>query len=35
LVNLGATILEESDGSGTDHYAVLMQDPGGNEFDVN
>jgi catechol 2,3-dioxygenase-like lactoylglutathione lyase family enzyme len=35
LVALGARILEVSDASDFDHYAVLMQDPEGNEFDVN
>lgn len=33
LVKLGAVILEVMDE--VDHYAVLMQDPEGNEFDIN
>jgi hypothetical protein len=35
LVALGAKILEEWDEPAIDHYAVLMQDPEGNEFDIN
>jgi Glyoxalase-like domain len=35
LVRLGATLLEVSDATEIDHYAALMQDPEGNEFDIN
>jgi hypothetical protein len=35
LIELGATLLESSDTTSFDHYAVLMQDPEGNEFDIN
>jgi len=34
LVGLGATRLETSYEEGIDHYAVAMQDPEGNEFDI-
>jgi Glyoxalase-like domain len=35
LTQLGATLLETSEDSGIPHYAALMQDPEGNEFDIN
>jgi Glyoxalase-like domain len=35
LVKLGATLLEVMDQTEIDHYAVGMQDPEGNEFDIN
>jgi len=35
LENLGATRLETLFEEGTDHYAVAMADPEGNEFDIN
>jgi Glyoxalase-like domain len=35
LVGLGAKILEKWEEPEVDHYAVLMQDPEGNEFDIN
>lgn len=35
LVNLGAKTLDVMDEPEIDHYAVLMQDPEGNEFDIN
>jgi catechol 2,3-dioxygenase-like lactoylglutathione lyase family enzyme len=35
LVRLGASILEVMDEAEIDHYAVLMQDPEENEFDIN
>jgi Glyoxalase-like domain len=35
LIELGATLLESSDTTSFDHYAVLMRDPEGNEFDIN
>jgi len=34
LVGLGATRLETWYEEGIDHYAVAMQDPEGNEFDI-
>ena len=34
LADLGATITGRL-GEGLDHYAMGMQDPGGNEFDIN
>jgi hypothetical protein len=34
LVGLGATIVETRHEEGIDHYAVAMQDPEGNEFDI-
>jgi hypothetical protein len=35
VVGLGATRLETLFEEGTDHYAVAMADPEGNEFDIN
>ena len=35
LVGLGAKFLEAWDEAEIDHYAVQMQDPEGNEFDIN
>ena len=35
LVDLGATLTVVMSADGFDHYAVGMQDPEGNEFDVN
>jgi hypothetical protein len=35
LAALGATIVTELSQEGLDHYAVAMQDPEGNEFDIN
>jgi hypothetical protein len=35
LAALGATITGPLSGEGVDHYAVGMQDPEGNEFDIN
>jgi Glyoxalase-like domain len=35
LADLGATITGPLGGNGLDHYAVGMQDPEGNEFDIN
>ncbi|GAA2830683.1 VOC family protein [Crossiella cryophila] len=35
LVDLGATITNVLHQDGIDHYAVAMQDPEGNEFDIN
>jgi len=35
LVGIGATNLGPLEFAGVDHYAVAMQDPEGNEFDVN
>jgi hypothetical protein len=35
LADLGATITGALGAEGLDHYAVGMQDPEGNEFDVN
>jgi hypothetical protein len=35
LAGLGATMVGELDTEGLDHYAVAMQDPEGNEFDIN
>ena len=35
LAGLGATIVGELDTEGLDHYGVAMQDPEGNEFDIN
>jgi len=35
LVKLGATLLEVWDETEIDHYAAGMQDPEGNEFDIN
>jgi hypothetical protein len=35
LVTLGATLVRSLSQDGLDHYAVAMQDPEGNEFDIN
>ncbi|MGA8302363.1 MAG: VOC family protein [Thermoplasmata archaeon] len=35
LIKLGATLLEFYDDTKIPHYAALMQDPEGNEFDIN
>jgi hypothetical protein len=35
LVDLGARFGRVLDTEGLDHYAVAMQDPEGNEFDIN
>ncbi len=35
LVRSGASRLETLFAEGVDHYAVAMQDPEGNEFDIN
>jgi Glyoxalase-like domain len=35
LTDLGATITVTMSADGLDHYAVGMQDPEGNEFDIN
>jgi hypothetical protein len=35
LVGLGATLTRVLAQEGLDHYAVAMEDPEGNEFDVN
>lgn len=35
LVDLGARIVGVLETEGLDHYAVAMQDPEGNEFDIN
>jgi hypothetical protein len=35
LAALGATITGALSEEGLDHYAVGMQDPEGNEFDIN
>lgn len=35
LADLGATLLEVGYEEGLDHYAVAMEDPEGNEFDIN
>lgn len=35
LVKLGATVTRVLQEERTDHYAVAMKDPEGNEFDVN
>jgi len=35
LVGLGARIVGVLDTEGLDHYGVAMQDPEGNEFDIN
>ena len=35
LVELGATLTVVMSADGLDHYAVGMQDPEGNEFDIN
>jgi hypothetical protein len=35
LASLGATLVRVLQPPGQDHYAVAMQDPEGNEFDIN
>ena len=35
LAGLGATVVTVSAEEGLDHYAVAMNDPEGNEFDIN
>ena len=35
LVDLGAVLVRVLETEGLDHYAVAMNDPEGNEFDVN
>jgi hypothetical protein len=35
LADLGATWVRDLSEEGVDHYAVAMQDPEGNEFDIN
>jgi Glyoxalase-like domain len=35
LVKIGARRLEVLEEAGVDHYAISMQDPEGNEFDIN
>jgi hypothetical protein len=35
LVALGAQLVRSLSEEGLDHYAVAMQDPEGNEFDIN
>jgi hypothetical protein len=35
LVGLGASFVQVLSEEGVDHYAVAMQDPEGNEFDIN
>jgi hypothetical protein len=35
LAGLGATVVRALFTEGLDHYAVAMQDPEGNEFDIN
>ena len=35
MVGIGATRVETLYEEGIDHYAVAMQDPEGNEFDIN
>jgi hypothetical protein len=35
LASLGATLARVLQPPGQDHYAVAMQDPEGNEFDIN
>jgi len=35
LAGLGATVARVSEGEGLDHYGVAMNDPEGNEFDIN
>ena len=35
LADLGATITGALTADGLDHYAMGMQDPEGNEFDIN
>ena len=35
LADLGARFVRVHDTEGLDHYAVAMQDPEGNEFDIN
>jgi Glyoxalase-like domain len=35
LAGLGATVVRVMEEEGLDHYAVAMNDPEGNEFDIN
>jgi Glyoxalase-like domain len=35
LAGLGASFVRVPSEEGLDHYAIAMQDPGGNEFDIN
>jgi hypothetical protein len=35
LAAIGATVLGALEETGVDHYAMAMQDPEGNEFDIN
>lgn len=35
LISLGAILFEYWDETEIDHYAALMQDPEGDEFDIN
>ena len=35
LASLGATLVRVLQPPGQDHYGVAMQDPEGNEFDIN
>lgn len=35
LARLGATYVRVLSEEGLDHYAIAMQDPEGNEFDIN
>ncbi|MCI4347787.1 MAG: VOC family protein [Thermoplasmata archaeon] len=35
LAAIGATVLGALEEPGVDHYAMAMQDPEGNEFDIN
>jgi len=35
LADLGALLVRVDETEGLDHYAVAMQDPEGNEFDIN
>jgi hypothetical protein len=35
LVGLGARLVHDLNEDGIDHYAVAMEDPEGNEFDIN
>ena len=35
LTSLGATVVKVLEEEGLDHYAVAMNDPEGNEFDIN
>ena len=35
LVGLGASVVRVLSEEGLDHYGIAMQDPEGNEFDIN